>query len=169
MHADFGAKAAPVNPRNYFVPDFGVDEDIKNVSTSINNTEKRMGKTMSADWGATANPLNPRGYFVPDFGLDVDIKSSLSNLKLEEGLHGKWIVPGSQQALAEADASKAEEKANTEAGAQIEAAQLAVKTKVEQAVANGQDAGAAKAEGDAQVEAVKKSTDLVINAAKAEG
>jgi len=117
MHADFGAKAAPVNPRNYFVPDFGVDEDIKNVSTSINNTETRLNHKFSADFGATANPLNPRGYFVPNFGLDTDIVSSLSNLKLEEGLHGKWIVPGSKEALAQADAAKAEEKAQTEAGA----------------------------------------------------
>ena len=77
MHADFSAKAAPVNPRNYFVPNFGPDEDMINVNTSINNTEKRLNHKFSADFGANANPLNPRGYFVPDFGLDTDIVSSL--------------------------------------------------------------------------------------------
>ena len=28
LHADFKADKNPVNPRNYFVPDFGVDHEI---------------------------------------------------------------------------------------------------------------------------------------------
>ena len=35
MHASFDAKKNPLNPRNYFVPDFGVDHDIKATTASI--------------------------------------------------------------------------------------------------------------------------------------
>ena len=36
MHADFGANAPGVDtPRNYVVPDFGVDHDIINVGSAI--------------------------------------------------------------------------------------------------------------------------------------
>jgi hypothetical protein len=31
MNASFGQTDSAVNPRNYFVPDFGVDKDIINV------------------------------------------------------------------------------------------------------------------------------------------
>lgn len=48
---------------------------------------------MSANFGDTKAPLNPRDYFVPDFGQDTDITASLSNLKLEEGIHGDWVLP----------------------------------------------------------------------------
>jgi len=59
-----------------------------------------LNHKFTADFGAKAAPVNPRGYFVPNFGLDADIKSSLSNLNLEEDIHGKWLVPGSKEALA---------------------------------------------------------------------
>ena len=95
MHADFKATENKVNPRNYFVPNFGPDEDMINVNTSINNSEKRLNHKFTADFKDDENKLNPRGYFVPQFGLDTDIVSSLSNLRLEENIHGKWRIPGS--------------------------------------------------------------------------
>jgi len=53
MDASFGSKAAGgLNPRDYTVPDFGVDQDIINVTTSINNTEAKMKKTFTSDFGA---------------------------------------------------------------------------------------------------------------------
>ena len=44
MNANFGAKTAPVNPRGYTVPDFGVDRDIIWTQGSIKQSEKRLGK-----------------------------------------------------------------------------------------------------------------------------
>jgi hypothetical protein len=35
FNADFGATKNGVNPRDYFVPDFGVDKDIKATTKSI--------------------------------------------------------------------------------------------------------------------------------------
>jgi len=35
MNASFDATKNPVNPRNYFVPDFGVDHDIMATTASI--------------------------------------------------------------------------------------------------------------------------------------
>ena len=42
--ADFKASKAAVNPRGYTVPNFGMDQDIKNVKTSISATEKTLNK-----------------------------------------------------------------------------------------------------------------------------
>lgn len=38
---------------------------------------------------------------MPNLGVDRDILNSLSNLKLEEGIHGQWIIPGTKQAAAQ--------------------------------------------------------------------
>jgi len=40
--ADFGAKDAPVNPRDYFVPDFGKDHDIIATQAHIKQSEKAL-------------------------------------------------------------------------------------------------------------------------------
>ena len=61
MHADFKATENKVNPRNYFVPNFGPDEDMINVNTSINNSEKRLNHKFTADFKDDENKLNPRG------------------------------------------------------------------------------------------------------------
>ena len=42
-----------------------------------------------------------RDYKVNDFGLDSDIKSSLSNLDLEQNLHGRWNLQGFPEPKAE--------------------------------------------------------------------
>lgn len=40
MSADYGQTENPVNPRNYFVPDFGVDHEILYTKNNIKNSEK---------------------------------------------------------------------------------------------------------------------------------
>jgi len=75
MHADFGANAPGVDtPRNYVVPDFGVDHDIIATTNSISQTEAVMDKKFTANFGANAPGVaTPRNYVVPDFGVDHDI------------------------------------------------------------------------------------------------
>lgn len=40
--ADFGANKNPENPRDYPVPDFGVDRDIKWTEGSLNSAQKQL-------------------------------------------------------------------------------------------------------------------------------
>jgi len=76
MSADFGMTDSTVaTPRNYFVPDFGVDEDVKGVTEAIGNAESSLGEKMSADFGFTDSTVaTPRDYFVPDFGVDAEVE-----------------------------------------------------------------------------------------------
>jgi len=57
-------------PRDYKVPDFGVDSDIIGVQSAVQQSEKNLGTKMTASFGAKAAPVNPRDYVVPDFGID---------------------------------------------------------------------------------------------------
>ena len=56
---------------NYFVPDFGVDEDVGYTENNIKMAEIERKHTMSSDFGFNAG--TPRNYVVPDFGVDEDI------------------------------------------------------------------------------------------------
>jgi len=38
------AKADKAIPKNYFVPDFGVDQDIKTTANNLKNAEQTLGK-----------------------------------------------------------------------------------------------------------------------------
>lgn len=73
--ADFGATASTVaTPRNYVVPDFGVDQDIIRSKNSISQAESVLKKKLHADFSQTAsNVATPRNYVVPDFGVDHEI------------------------------------------------------------------------------------------------
>jgi len=85
------AKAAP--PKNYFVPNFGIDQDVKNTYKSIADQEARQGHELPDYFKkakADAKNAPPRGYFVPNFGMDQDIKDAQSNIKLLEKAHGAW-------------------------------------------------------------------------------
>jgi len=53
---------------NYFVPNFGVDKDIKNTLGHISAAEKRLNHKWTPDL-KKKTPL-PMNYFVPNFGLD---------------------------------------------------------------------------------------------------
>ena len=46
-----------------------------------------------ANFKADKNDVNPRNYPMYDFGIDHDILDSVGNLKLEEGIHGEWVIP----------------------------------------------------------------------------
>lgn len=71
MSADFGQTAPDVDtPRNYFVPNFGVSEEILYTQNNIKKSEKKFGRKLNVSWDQTANPVNPRDYTVPNFGLD---------------------------------------------------------------------------------------------------
>ena len=77
LHASFGddAKLAPLNPRNYFVPNFGVDSDIKATKKSIKEAESSTGQSMKANFGHKERGY-PINYSVPSFGADPDITNS---------------------------------------------------------------------------------------------
>ena len=65
-------------PRDYFVPDFGVDQDIGYTQKNAANAEISTGKK----WVGGKPPKDPpRDYFVPDFGDDQDIAESQKNLQ----------------------------------------------------------------------------------------
>jgi len=86
LTADFGANAPGVaTPRNYVVPDFGVDKDIIATTNSISTAEKKLGKKVHADFGANAsNVATPRNYVVPDFGVDKDIIATTNSISTAE-------------------------------------------------------------------------------------
>ena len=53
-------------PRDYFVPNFGEDHDIKSTKQHMAAAETSLGHVMQASFAAPAEP--PRNYFVPNFG-----------------------------------------------------------------------------------------------------
>jgi hypothetical protein len=79
MAASFDAPATP--PRDYFVPHFGEDDDIKATKKNTVYAEGYHQHEMS-----TAPPPAgpPRDYFVPHFGEDTDIKDAKSNIAKTE-------------------------------------------------------------------------------------
>jgi hypothetical protein len=44
LNASFENKKAPVNPRDYFVPNFGIDRDITDSLSNLKKQEKKHGK-----------------------------------------------------------------------------------------------------------------------------
>ena len=61
------------HPTDYFVPNFGVDRDIKLTAMNLAKAEKEVGHTMSASFDAPAPLPDNR---MPDLGLDADILTS---------------------------------------------------------------------------------------------
>jgi hypothetical protein len=60
------------HPVNYFVPNFGADnDDINTTKTNMAAAEASLGHVMQASFDPPATP--PRNYFVPHFGEDEDI------------------------------------------------------------------------------------------------
>ena len=82
MTANFKADKSDVaTPRNYVVPDFGVDHDILHVQHAIDISEQKLGHTLMANFKADKPDVaTPRNYFVPDFGVDRDIKWTQGSL-----------------------------------------------------------------------------------------
>ena len=74
-------------PRDYFVPDFGVAEEIIDATDALKVSEKMLGKQLHAVFDYKKIPGYeeiPRDYFVPDFGVDHDILDSEHDLSITE-------------------------------------------------------------------------------------
>lgn len=85
-------KATP--PRNYFVPNFGMDKEIIGVQESIQLAEDQMGTKLKE---FTQPKPFPTGYVVPNFGQDKDIKDSLADTSAAESkLNHVWDVKALQ-------------------------------------------------------------------------
>ena len=63
---------------DYFVPNFGLDEDIKSSLKHTGDTESKLKHKLQASFKAPKG--HPVDYFVPNFGEDKDIAVSRKNL-----------------------------------------------------------------------------------------
>lgn len=120
-------------PQNYFVPNFGVDHDIKSVLDETSLAEKKFGA-----WKVTPKKERPAphpvDYFVPSFGQDPEITQAIENEELarievwEERLTGN---SDAKAAFAKLEVQKAEaiKAAHAADAARAVAEQLAADTK----------------------------------------
>jgi hypothetical protein len=76
MVASFEAAKPP--PRNYFVPNFGLDHDILASQKNTKDAESKFKHELAASFETPKG--HPVDYFVPNFGLDHDIITSQKNL-----------------------------------------------------------------------------------------
>jgi len=87
-----GNPAAPAPkgpPKDYFVPNFGKDEDIAGTQANAIATESKLGHTW--DWKKDTSKPPPRDYFIPNFGEDREIGFTRQHLaQTEEKLGHKW-------------------------------------------------------------------------------
>ena len=76
-------------PEDYFVPNFGVDHEIKVSHANLQQAEKQLKRK----WIVTpasikaAKKTHPMNYFVPNFGVDSDILQTQQHMKDAEKLH----------------------------------------------------------------------------------
>jgi len=73
---------------DYFVPNFGMDKHVMESEASEKWASKETGHKWDYKFTEKVDPVQ---YKIEP--LDVDMKASLSNLKMEEGIHGKWEMP----------------------------------------------------------------------------
>ena len=76
------------HPVDYFVPNFGVDHDIRDLQRHLAAAEKYYNHTMYEGW--SKSEPHPTDYPVPNFGLDEDIVNVQSIVAAQEKIHGKW-------------------------------------------------------------------------------
>jgi hypothetical protein len=78
------AKGKATHPMNYFVPNFGVDHDIKDSLAHTMQSEDNLKHR----WNVVPKEDRPKGhpvdYKVANFGVDEDVKVTLANVKREE-------------------------------------------------------------------------------------
>ena len=74
-------KKGPGYKMDYFVPNYGMDKEIKGTQKSLYDTEAKLGT-----WNIkmTPDPEPKRNYFVPDFGPDADVKTTLAHAQAAE-------------------------------------------------------------------------------------
>lgn len=76
-------------PKDYFVPNFGKDEDIATTQGHVLAAEASLGHQW--DWHKDTSKPPPRDYFVPNFGEDREITFTRQHLaQTEEKLGHKW-------------------------------------------------------------------------------
>lgn len=77
---------------NYFVPNFGVDNDIKTSQENLEDAEQQLNH----HWVVKPKEKpQPPVYFdtLANKPLDGEMKTSLQNLKDQEKIHGVWNLP----------------------------------------------------------------------------
>ena len=67
---------------NYFVPNFGVDNDVANTQQHLAATEKKLDHKLFAIF-KKSDP-HPVDYFVPNFGADENVRLTQSNIEEAE-------------------------------------------------------------------------------------
>ena len=80
-----GPKSHPIN---YFVPQFGADDDIVASKKNMADAEAKLGA-----WDLEKKKDDDPIYTVPNWGYDQEIVDSLSNLKNSESEFGSWNIP----------------------------------------------------------------------------
>ena len=87
-------KAAKEDPKDYPVPNFGVDEDILGVQQSLRASQAQLGKTW--DWKLKPAKFFKKGLDVPPYQsgpqeLDGDVKITLQHASAaEKNLNHVW-------------------------------------------------------------------------------
>lgn len=95
------------HPVDYFVPNFGVDHDIKDLQHNLASAEKLYGHRLYDGWKKSDPP--PKDYSVPNFGIDEDIANVQAIVAAQEKRlnhvwtpvqddNGAWIVPQAAKA-----------------------------------------------------------------------
>jgi len=75
---------------DYFVPNFGVDQDIKDMAKNLASTEEALSHKFVPKLKEDPHDTD---YKVPNFGVDRDIKDSFESLNnTEDKLDYKWKV-----------------------------------------------------------------------------
>jgi hypothetical protein len=72
--ASVGENEDPKYPYNYFVPNFGVDNDIAISQKHLSQAEAKIGTKLKASFKKPKG--HPVDYKVPNFGVDSDIIQS---------------------------------------------------------------------------------------------
>ena len=83
-------------PVDYFIPNWGQDEDVKSALAFAQQAESDQGVT----WTPTKAAKGPkRDYFVPNFGVDHEIVENANSLSVSEtALKHKLKIPKSTRA-----------------------------------------------------------------------
>jgi len=86
------AKKSP-HPVDYVVPNFGMDNDVKNTAVDLAVAENSLGHKWNLDPNAKKAKGPPVDYFVPNFGQDHEIATTLQNeQQASKNLGHKWVV-----------------------------------------------------------------------------
>lgn len=79
------------HPKDYFVPNFGVDRDVEMTLKHIKDQEGRLKHTYVPDALKPKSKI-PLDYPVPNFGLDADIVATQNHLRQTERNLGPWNI-----------------------------------------------------------------------------